>query len=307
MSNNAQFISIMEFGRSNNKRTGKRSMRDIVAEAERLPDNCPHVKLPQAPLLIHGESPLTMSDKLEGIASHARSTNGNKLRLDARILLSGVISYPKRMSEFDEHCLKDPVFKDWLKQSRQFLRDHFGKDFRSAVVHFDEGYPHVHFYCHQGLRNNMTLDLKTIHPGLRVEQQLRQQLKRKPKKTELAQANSLGLKHFQDTFYKQVSVDFEHKRHTIKRERLKQAEFKKQQAAKHELEQRDMKFSALDSKLNEKHVEVNALKTTNKVQQHELSRLQRYAGKLEQSIQFLSKKLGLNTPKNVPSLSPKGP
>jgi hypothetical protein len=248
-----------------------------------------------------------MCDKLEAFADHARSANGNKLRQDARILLSGVISYPKRVSDFDEHCLTDPVFKSWLKQSREFLRNHFGNDFKSAVLHLDEGHPHIHFYCHQGLRNNLTLDLKSIHPGLRVEQQLRAKLKRKPKKTELSQANSLGLKHFQDKFYKEVSVHFDHKRLTVKRERLKQAEFKKQQADKRELEGKDLKISHLDSELDKKYTQVNELKTVSHEQQQELSKLQHYVGKLESSMQFLCKKLGLNAPKNAPSLTPKGP
>lgn len=295
----AQFISLQEYGRRNNKMAEKRSMRQIVNEAERVPANCPHVKQAQQPLLIHGISPLRMCDELEGLADQARSANGNKLRRDARILLAGVVSYPERASTMSNHPLKDPEFLKWLKQSRKFLREHFGDDFRSAVVHFDESHPHIHFYCHQDLGDNHTLDLKTIHPGIAAEQQLRQQLQRKPKKAELTNANNQGLSSFQDDFHAAVSQNFGHKRSTVKRKRLKQSEFKRQEQTQ--------KIDNLHDQLDHQSDQLEALQHLNFGQQQELSHLQRYVGKLENAMKNMCKKLGLNGDKAVQILTPKGP
>jgi hypothetical protein len=299
MTHKAQFISLQEYGRANNKKAEKRSMRNIVSEAERVPANCPHVANAQQPLLIHGISPLRTCDALEGLASQACSANGNKLRKDARILLAGVMSYPERMNNMNTHPLKDPEFIDWLKQSRRFLREYFGDDFKSAVVHFDETHPHIHFYCHQDLGKDFTLNLKEIHPGLAAEQELRTQLKRKPKKAELANANSQGLSSFQDDFHAVVSQNFGHKRSTVKRKRLKQSEFKKQEQAQ--------KIEALHDKLGDQNEQLEALQHLNTAQQQELSLLQRYVGKLENVMKNMCKKLGLNGDKAVQTLTPKGP
>ncbi len=274
-------------------------MQAITGEAQRLPAFCPHVSVPEEALLIHGVQPTVMCQQLEALADEAKGANGNKLRKDARILLAGVVSYPKRMREFSEHPLKDKEFRQWLTQSRRFLRDHFGKDLRSAVVHLDESHPHIHFYCHQDLALDLTLDLKRAHPGLRKEAQLRQQLKRKPKKRELASSNSEGLAQFQDAFFHAVSNDFGHQRTTLKRQRLKQSAFKEQRQAQRQidqLQQRQVKIEDL-----EEHVQV--LTQDIETQQQTITRLQHYTHQLERLVKKFCYKAKANSQKLLSTLT----
>lgn len=121
------------------------SAADILAEAARLKGHCEHVPSPKPPGLVYGV-PL---DEVEAICDtwaaskkvEVKMKDGTirhrKMRSDAPILASGVISFPKdRADEW-------PQFRDHAVQE---LEKKHGKRLRSVVEHLDESHPHLHFY-----------------------------------------------------------------------------------------------------------------------------------------------------------------
>jgi len=121
------------------------SAADILAEADRKKGHCYHVDNPQPPNVICGERLSQVEEIADYWAKHqgtkVKLKNGQtdirKMRSDAPILASGVISLPRdRIEEW-------PAFRDHaIKQ----LKQKYGERLVSAVEHLDESHPHLHFY-----------------------------------------------------------------------------------------------------------------------------------------------------------------
>lgn len=132
-------------GSHGTQRSSGWSAKDILAEAARLDGHCEHVANPLIPKLIYG-APLAEVEAIcdtwaASIKVEVKNKDGTihhrKMRSDAPILASGVISFPKdRIDEW-------PEFRD---NAVKKLQEKHGVRLRSVVEHLDESHPHIHFY-----------------------------------------------------------------------------------------------------------------------------------------------------------------
>jgi hypothetical protein len=200
---NAQFIHIEEYSFLRNK-NGRPDIGGVLSEVSRVASHSKHITQVKKPKLIMGKKPSSMFHELKRLHSTIKPNN-RKIRKDARVLLAGVASYPKKLNSDDfqlEH------FKSWLGSTTDFLKSKFGSNLQSVILHSDEEFPHIHFYCY----NSSTLSLNLIHPGKIQEQKIKTKKGRK-----IAFIN--GMKGFQDDYYKQVSLGLNILRHNKLRER----------------------------------------------------------------------------------------
>ena len=70
-------------------------------------------------------------------AEQAKDVSGRKLRIDAPVMLAGVLSYPRDGQHWD-------LFRE---QAVGWLRGKYGDRLVSVIEHQDEEHPHLHFYC----------------------------------------------------------------------------------------------------------------------------------------------------------------
>lgn len=121
------------------------SAKDILAEAARLKGHCQHVASPKPPTLIYG-MPLSEVEAVCDAWAASRTVsvklkNGTvgkrKMRADAPVLASGVISMPKeRIDDW-------PAYRDHAVEE---LKQKHGNRLLSVVEHLDESHPHLHYY-----------------------------------------------------------------------------------------------------------------------------------------------------------------
>ena len=129
-----QFGHIEGYARSSKK---SYSIHDVCKEAERVPGYCDHVKNPMPPTIIHGCTPSEAVEMAETWAEQAKDVSGRKLRIDAPVMLAGVLSYPRDGQHWD-------LFRE---QAVGWLRGKYGDRLVSVIEHQDEEHPHLHFYC----------------------------------------------------------------------------------------------------------------------------------------------------------------
>lgn len=129
-----QFGHIEGYARSSKK---SYSIHDIRKEAERVPGYCDHVKNPMPPTIIHGCTPSEAVERAETWAEQAKDVSGRKLRIDAPVMLAGVLSYPRDGQHWD-------LFRE---KAVGWLRGKYGDRLVSVIEHQDEEHPHLHFYC----------------------------------------------------------------------------------------------------------------------------------------------------------------
>ena len=185
-----QFVHIEVYGLAAAKKTTrdaniKWNVRDIIAEARREPQACPHIPNPQPPTVLHGADLADLETEIKAI--HARSVDaaGRRLRKDASVLLAGVASYPRHGTEYEY----------WKRAALEWLQLEFGEKLRSVVEHADEAHPHLHFYVINPIGGNV----KDVHPGFQAA---------KPAKTPKEQRvlyNS-AMRAFQDRFSEHVAA-----------------------------------------------------------------------------------------------------
>lgn len=137
----SQFIHIETYSL---KRTQQKADAiGVLKEARREESHSKHIDGQPTIKYIHGK-PLKQAEQ-ELLGNAFRRINGKAVRKDARILLAGVASYPFAYSdvEFSSH-----QFQLWIDETTRFLQKTFGHYLQSIVLHEDENYPHLHFYCY---------------------------------------------------------------------------------------------------------------------------------------------------------------
>lgn len=216
-----QFAHIQGYARTGSQqRKGDRmqprkwGIRDIVAEAEREPDACPHVAAPMPPILLHGAMPSQAEAAAHAWAATAKDAKGRKLRTDGLCLLSGVISLP------DERAEDWPQFR---AATVQWLRDQYGERLQSVVEHTDEEHPHLHFYAVplEGER------FEVLHVGRQAAAVAAAEGKKKGAQNA---AYKKAMQGWQDDFQEKVAASFGLARTGPGRERLTRGEWKARQA-----------------------------------------------------------------------------
>lgn len=210
-----QFIRVESYARS--ARSGA-TASDIAKEAERHPDYVSHIIkagfTPQTPTSVYGCTPSEAVERAERWAEQAKDRSGRRLRSDAPVLLSGVISYPRDGEEW--FSFKRAAVR-WLKQ-------HYGDNLVSIVEHQDEKHPHLHFYVVPS--PGQVFD--DLHPGRAASAEAKRAGK---SKTYQLRAFADVMRDFQDRVYNELCRDFGMARLGPRRQRLKRSEWQAQQAA----------------------------------------------------------------------------
>lgn len=212
-----QFLHFDLVARSVSKKsqTKRWTVSEVLAEAARLPDACPHVVSPREPALVSGMELPEVERHATAIAGEARDVSGRRLRKDAPILLAGVASYPIPLDRMSESDWQD--FRDWEWRTVGWLYEHFGQNVASVVRHEDESHPHVHFFVLPELSRDQTLNIKGIHRGVAA----RESAKAEGASTKAAnRAYCAAMRSVQDDFHRAVGVYHGHLREGPRRKRL---------------------------------------------------------------------------------------
>jgi len=198
----AQFIHIETYARNSTTWTGKdkagkskggttRSIQQIVDEATRKPNNCPHILNPQKPIILYGIDPKTIPKMCEDYALTVKTKNGCKLKPAALVCIAGVVS----VGEPDKH-----KWEKVKKDSIEYLKEKYGERLKSVVEHTDEAFPHLHFYVipKDGEK------LEEIHEGIKAKNKAKYEYKQ-PTGIQ-NRAYIAAMKDFQDDYNLAVGV-----------------------------------------------------------------------------------------------------
>ena len=212
-----QFLHIDTVARAAPKKAaGKRwSVAEVLAEAERRPDACPHVENPKPPRRVLGVPLFMIENAVERNAKEARDAKGRRLRKDSPVMLAGVASYPVPMAELDK--IKRGDFERWEERTLAWLRGRFGENLAAVVRHEDEAFPHLHFFVVPDLTPDRRIGLDAVHPGIAA----RDVAKGGGKGTKEAnRAYCEAMRGLQNDFHERVGLFHGHLREGPKRRRL---------------------------------------------------------------------------------------
>lgn len=182
---------------------------DIANEAMRVPGFCNHVKNPEPPTIIYGMNPhdifADLQTKIAGKTKTHYQTNKagervevtRKMRSDAHVLLSGVISIPRDWDEANPDMAK-ACLVDAVKE----LKRRYGQNLRGALIHNDESNRHIHFYAYDD-----SLDLAKVCTATAAENSV-DRAKKKETGPERYKARSKALITFQDDWFNNVFSDY---------------------------------------------------------------------------------------------------
>lgn len=161
-----QFIHYEVYARqcpAKSKKEG-RTAAEVLDENDRKPGNMPHVRNPRDPQVLYGvpvSEVRKMHDEVENATTTLRNGKARKIRKTQNTLATGVASYPVPWSEIRGNKAEKEKLKAWLRDTVGFQKQEWGDDLKSAILHTDEKFPHIHFL---GLRADW--DASMLHPGL---------------------------------------------------------------------------------------------------------------------------------------------
>jgi hypothetical protein len=203
---------------------GRWSVRQVLAEAYRLPGDCPHIAAPDARVLEGPETPGPILGACEAVMDRARDAAGRRARGSTPVLLSAVASYPDALAGADEEARgrmarwRDRVIKTW--------REWWGSQLVAIVEHLDEARYHLHGLVVAPLRAGRVA-MGEIFPAVAARQTAREtgQTKRMQDR-----AYKTGLRALQDAFHAAVSAFEGHARVGPRRQRLTRQEWRARRA-----------------------------------------------------------------------------
>ena len=231
--------------------SGKRSARDIVAEAIRAPEAAPHVPHPQPPRVLHGmeadELPI-WCEQLEVVARDQtvpmRDGKARRQRSDTPILMGMVASYPGPADE------GDPAYVRWRDLTAAWSLERYGDAVVSILEHTDEPHGHVHVLVASRGRS-----VKPLHAGYTASQAA---LDAGGTRKEQGIAYAAGCRALQDDYHAQVAIPCGLARIGPRRRRLSRPEWVAEQAANEAAAQAIEKARAETAEIEALWVEVRA-------------------------------------------------
>lgn len=141
-------------------------MRDVLAEASRLPGEALHVASPLPPVHVHGVPVAEVQAMHNALCEAARTevTGGKprKVRQDQATLLTCIASFPSTVAECAADPAKAAARDDWQRRNVAWAREVWGEDLVSVSRHDDEKYPHLHLLV---LPGEPSMRANALHPG----------------------------------------------------------------------------------------------------------------------------------------------
>lgn len=219
---------------------GKSTMADVLAEALRDEGHCAHVAQPEPPTFLVGDEAVLRGLPAEierNCAAYSQRTGGPAVRKDAHVLLAGVSSYPRALSD------ADPAGYDrWEKATVKWLREKYGDNLRCVLRHDDEAHPHIHFFVCDRTRVNA----KELHDGYVAAAHLPAS---KAVSKEGTQVFNDAMRDFQSDYYAKVGHSAGLLRDGPKRKRMDRSTYK---ATQREARER----VALDAEVSQVHADL---------------------------------------------------
>lgn len=208
------------------------SVDAVVAEAMRDPDRPDALKrvkgCVRTPIQITEQSPVDVATEAAITAGTATERNGWKLRPSTRVLLSRVMSYPRRCDDFGmsrdqleavvrsglrgdtvgNHGARDLV--DWISASAAWSERNLGSA-GAMVVHLDEECPHIHHLVpirkHAGT-NVADLSFSAPEAAMIAARQAAKASGRKHTTHEVQKAYAIAQREVADEYYVEVGAAF---------------------------------------------------------------------------------------------------
>lgn len=199
-----------------------KSFHSVSRELMRHPDATPHVSNPLPPTILYGYDAYVALKLAQDRVNASTDQLGRKIRKDAQVILSGVISCPL---EFKEDSNK--TYKEWIADNIKYLQNKYKGELISVILHEDESHPHLHFICIPKQTEDCKLHIKSIHEPIRAREETQGGRKQK------YEAYKQAFRKLQDEYYYSVASKYGFLRDGAKMQRLTRSEYiKKKLSAK---------------------------------------------------------------------------
>lgn len=209
-----QFAHIETYARvpaERQKGDRKRSCAEILGEAARTPGHCPHVANPGEPEVVAGLHPTELLAQLDDLVKQRKVEGRKRNRKDVHVLAACVYSWPEVIEYVDRER-----FGRFVQDVLDYHRRHVGP-IDSALIHWDETYPHLHVYT-------VSADARSLSPGHRARR-VAEAAGQASGHQKAAYCMAME-KEWQDVFYAEVGAPNGLDRYGPKRQRLTRAEFR---------------------------------------------------------------------------------
>lgn len=225
------FARIEVFARkSRSDSRSNRTASEVLDEAERVSGNMPHVSNPLPPKVVDGcsfEELRASHDAVNEATQTQKNGRTRKIRSTQNTLATAVLSYPVSCLDLKNGPPEDrEKYFAWRDDAIQFMKQEWGSDYKCAVQHLDEKFPHLHLYA---VRPDF--DAKMNHPGYRAQAEAKAS-GASPKEAEIAGA--MALKGFLDRYQEAVADKYGMNRFGPRRSRMSRKEWVKRQIANDE-------------------------------------------------------------------------
>ena len=230
------FLHCQTYARKPNP-TGQ-CVTQVVGEGLRSGGYHHHVDDPKPPAVVFGD-PFGFQ-RLHDAHVDARRTRAVKdgklseraIRRDRHSLFTLVASYPVPTAEVEVSPDELIRFRKWVDLTMGWVRKQYGDQLKTAFVHIDEAYPHLHCWC---LPDDPSADATLLHPGKVAKRAVEAQLKSEgvPSREAVAAGNRAlkkAMRDWQDSFHRAVGAPLGMRRDGPKRRRLSRAQWAAEQA-----------------------------------------------------------------------------
>lgn len=199
-----------------------KSFHSVSRELMRHPDAIPHVPNPLTPSVLYGYDAYVALQLAQERVNASTDQMGRKIRKDAQVVLSGVISCPL---EFKEES--DKTYREWIADNIKYLQNKYKGELISVILHEDESHPHLHFICIPKQTDDCKLHIKSIHEPIRAREETTGGRKAK------YEAYKKAFRELQDEYYYSVACKYGFLRDGARKQRLTRSEYmKRKESAK---------------------------------------------------------------------------
>lgn len=151
---------------------GRAAVRDVLAEAARLPGDAPHVAQPLPPVHVFGvpvgEVQSLHDAQCEAARTEVKGGKPRKVRQDQATLLTCIASFPATTAECAADPAKAAARDDWQRRNVEWAREVWGDGLVSVCRHDDEAHPHLHLLV---LPGDPAMRANALHPGWMAKQE----------------------------------------------------------------------------------------------------------------------------------------
>lgn len=230
------FIHCQSFARKPN-RAGQ-CVVQVISEGLRKGGYHPHVENPKPPVPVYGDPARFQKIHDDHVAQRRTlvmrngQIGGRAIRADRHTLFTIVASYPTPTSSVAALPEELARFEKWKARTVAWVQDKYGDQLKAALAHFDESYPHLHFWL---LPDDPSADAGLLHPGKVAKRQTETRLKSggTPPR-EVVKAGNRALKDamraWVDDYHRQVGAPLGMSRDGPKRRRLSRSQYQAERA-----------------------------------------------------------------------------